>query len=574
MKASRHSRMREAHVTTDTEFDAIVVGSGITGGWAAKELTEEGLKVLMIERGRMVEHQVDYITETIPAWELPFRGKGDPVLWKHDYPLQHGTGFVNEWNYHFFANERENPFQTTEEKPFVWIRGYQLGGKSLTWFRQTQRWSDFEFEANKHDGHGVDWPIRYADLSPWYDYVEEFAGISGSLEGLPQLPDGQFQPPMPMNHVERAFKAKIEEEFPGRKVINGRQANLTEDKEGRSRCQHRHICSRGCSYGAYFSTQSSTLPAAKKTGRLTIWTDSRVVEINYDPRLKLATGVDVVNVATTERRRVTARVIFVCAATLNTIQLLLQSRSEAFPTGMANSSGTLGRYLMDHVLGHVAGAVPGYEDRSYYGFRPSGIYVPRFRNITEPSSDMVRGYMLLGGAHRGTWTSGSTAPGLGAEFKKTYRLRGHWQIRLVPQIECLPRKDNYATLDEKNRDRFGFPQIKVNVAFGENERQLFHDAINESERMLTAFGAKVIAKTADLSTPGSAVHEMGGARMGRDPKTSVVNSFNQTHDVPNLFITDGSSMTSSGTQSPSLTFMALTARAAATAVSMLKEGNI
>ncbi len=562
-------------MSSANSFDAIVVGSGITGGWAAKELTERGLKVLMIERGPMVEHQADYNTETLAPWELPFRGMGDPVKMKRDHPPRSSRGFADEWNEHFFAKDWENPFQTPEGRPFSWVRGYQLGGKSLIWGRQSYRWSDHDFEANKRDGHGIDWPIRYADLAPWYDHVEEFAGISGSHEGLDQLPDGKFQPPMALNHVEKAFKAKLEADFPGRKLIIGRTANMTEDKEGRTRCQYRNICSRGCSYGAYFSTQASTLPAAQKTGNLTLLTDRRVTAIDYDPKTKRATGIRAINAKTKAGETYTAKIIFVCAAALNSLQLLLLSRSEANPNGFGNSSGMLGKGIMDHAMGFIAATLPGYTDRTSFGRRPTGFYIPRFRNITEPKEGLFRGYGFQGYATRSGWHSGLSRPGIGAALKEDLRHEGGWNLLLAPFSECLPRDDNQVTLDATHLDPWGLPQLRIDVTWGDNERNLVKDGVTEGQRMIESFGGKVTMKVDEPTTsPGGAIHEMGGARMGHDPKTSVLNKHNQMHDVSNVFITDGAAMSSSACQNPSLTYMALTARACDAAVSMLKEHKI
>ncbi len=564
-------------MSRENSFDAIVIGSGITGGWAAKELTEKGLKVLMIERGQMVEHQTGYTTETLAPWELPFRGMGDPTVNARDYPQRSTAGFSNEWNQHFFAKDTENPFQTAEGKPFTWVRGYQLGGKSLIWGRLCFRWSDYDFGANKRDGHGVDWPIRYADLAPWYDHVEEFAGISGSIEGLPQLPDGKFQAPMELNHVEKAFKSKLEAQYPGRKLIIGRTANMTEAKEdqGRSACQYRGICSRGCSYGAYFSTQSSTLPAAQKTGNLTVLTDRRVVAIDYDPKTKRATGIRAINAHTKAGETYNAKVIFTCAAALNSLQLLLLSRSEAFPAGLGNSSGALGKGVMDHVMGIVYAAVPGYTDRTYFGNRPNGFYIPRFRNITEPREEMLRGYAFQGAASRGGWQRGGSTPGVGKKLKGDLRHQDGWTLALTPFAECLPSDTNQVTLDETHLDPWGLAQLKVDVSWGENEHALLRDAVAEGQRMVESFGGKVLFKSElPFNQPGGAIHEMGGARMGHDPKTSVLNKYNQMHDVPNVFVTDGAAMSSSACQNPSLTYMALTARACNSAVSMLKEHHV
>ena len=555
-------------------YDAIVVGSGITGGWAAKELTERGLKVLMIERGRKVEHQADYENETKAPWDLPYRGVGDPQVMK-DYA--NSVPFSNEWNYQFFVNDTANPYQTPKEAPFDWVRGYQQGGKSLIWGRQCYRWSDLDFGANKRDGNGHDWPIRYADIAPWYDHVESFVGVSGSTEGLSQLPDGKFQPPMALNHLEKVFKAKIEADHPGRKLIIGRTANMTQDKPelGRTRCQYRNICSRGCSYGAYFSTQSATLPAAVATGRLTVINDSRVVGVDYDPATKRATGVRIVNETTKATATHKARIIFLCAGTLNTVQLLLLSRSESFKNGLGNNRDRLGRGIMDHAMAFVAATVPGHLDREYFGWRPTGFYIPRFRNATEPKEGMLRGYGIQGAAVRAGWQRGLGAGGIGKELKDELRQMGGWSVLLVPFAECLPRDTNRATLDETGTDKVGLPQLHIDMRWSDNELALVRDGAAEGAAMLEAMGGKIVYRFDKPSkAPGGAIHEMGGAAMGNDPESAVINAFSQMHDVANVFVTDGAAMASSACQNPSLTYMALTARACANAVSMLKEGKL
>jgi len=559
-------------VTAAGQFDAIVVGSGISGGWAAKELTERGLKVLMIERGRRVEHGRDYTTEMVPPWELAYRGLGDPL--DANVGARRDAGGVDEWNQHFFVDERQHPYQTPDGRPFNWRRGYQLGGRSLVWGRQCYRWSDTDFEANARDGHGVDWPIRYADLAPWYDHVEAFAGISGSSERLPQLPDGPFQPPMPLNHVEAAFKAKIEASFPGRKVIPGRVANLTQDLNGRQRCRYRDTCSRGCSLGAYFSTQSSTLPAARKTGNLTLLTGHRVVGLDFEPATRRVTGVRVVDASGRAGATYTSRIVFLCASTLNSVQILLQSKSERFPNGLANSSGVLGQFLMDHAQGSLVAVVPGYQDRSYYGFKPNGFYIPRFRNLSEMSPGLLRGYGVQGNAFRVNWYQRLAIAGVGAPLKAKLRTLGAWVITLSPFAECLPNASNRVTLDEKRLDLQGQPQLLIDFTWGDNERALLADAVTEGQRMVSAFGGQILSKRAEPVVAGGSGHEMGGARVGRDPSSSVLNGLNQAHDAPNLFVTDGASMTSSACQNPSLTYMALTARACDAAMSMLKESKI
>ncbi|WP_029013187.1 FAD-dependent oxidoreductase [Niveispirillum irakense] len=559
------------------EFDAIVVGSGITGGWAAKELTEAGLKVLLIERGRQITHGQDYATETTPPWELPFHGAGDAALYDEKYPVQRRNRAFDEWTQGHFINDIDNPYSTAAgSEAFLWLRSYQLGGRSLTWGRQTYRWSDYDFEANKRDGHGTDWPIRYADLAPWYDHVEEFIGVSGSVECIAALPDGRFQPPMALNIVEQHVKSAIEGNFPDRRLIIGRTANLTQEKEGRATCQNRNICARGCSYGAYFSTQSSTLPAAQATGRLTLVTDTIVEAVEHDPATGKATGVLVVDANTGARRRHTARLIFLNAGAFNSTHLLLRSRSAAFPNGLANSSGVLGTHIMDHANAVSAVAIiPGFDQHTTYGNRPTGIVIPRFRNLDRNDAPrFTRGYSYQGGAFQGGWTGGKRMPGVGADFKARLRTPQAWRMVLVTYAESLPLASNRLTLDPNRKDKHGMPVLQIAFQHGENERTALADAAAEAKAMLTAAGGQVVISITEPGLGGSSIHEMGGARMGWDPKTSVLDRFSRAHDVPNLFVTDGAQMSSSACQNPSLTYMALTARACHHAVSLLKQGSI
>lgn len=560
----------------NTDFDAIVVGSGITGGWAAKELTEKGLKVLMVERGRHIEHGTDYVTEMKAPWEMPFRGEGDAELYERDFAIQSKNRHFTEYTQNHFVNDRENPYAVADGTHFNWWRSYQLGGRSLTWGRQSYRMSDHDFGANKKDGHGVDWPIRYADLKPWYDHVEKFIGVSGQNEGLSSLPDGVYQPPMALNVLEKHAKAAIEAQWPDRRLTIGRTANLTQEKEGRSACQYRMLCPRGCSYGAYFSTQSSTLPAAQATGNLTLITDTVVETVDYDAKAKRASGVSVLNVKTGERRRYTARIIFMNAGAFNTNHVLLRSRSEAFPNGLGNSSGRLGTHIMDHAstVGAIA-LFDTFQDRTSYGNRPTGIIIPRFRNLgDQPEGDFVRGYSFQGGALRSTWTRGKREAGIGEAFKDHLRHVGPWRMVLVSFAESLPRETNRLRLDPVKVDQFGAPLLQIDFTHGENERKALTDAGKEASAMLTAAGGKVVMSLNQPGIGGSAIHEMGGAMMGQDPRTSVTNRWNQLHDVPNVFVTDGAAMASSACQNPSLTYMALTARACNNAVKMLKEGRI
>lgn len=558
------------------EFDAIVVGSGITGGWAAKELTEAGLKVLMIERGRKIEHGVDYATETKTPWEMPFRGSGDAAHYVKEYAVQMKNRHFTEYTENHFVNDAENPYSTGEDTAFTWFRSYQLGGRSLTWGRQSYRWSDYDFDANRRDGFGTDWPIRYADLAPWYDKVEQFIGVAGAMEGLPQLPDGKFQPPFPLNVVEQAVRERISERWPERRLTVGRTANLTEAKDGRAKCQTRSICARGCSYGAYFSTQSSTLPAAMKTGNLTVITDAVVEAVEYDPATRRATGVRFIDTRTKERRRATSRIVFLNAGAFNSNHVLLNSTSDAMPNGLGNSSGVLGTHIMDHAstLSAIA-LMPGFEQSTTFGNRPTGVVIPRFANMdTLDGKGHTRGFSYQGGALQSGWTRGKREAGVGAAYKESLQPPGPWRMVLVAFADCMPRAGNRLTLDRGKTDSNGLPQLHIDFSFGAEEHAALAEAKAESAAMLTHAGGKVIMGFDKPGPGGTAIHEMGGARMGHDPKTSVLNRWSQSHDVANLFVTDGAQMSSSACQNPSLTYMALTARACDAAVRMLREGAI
>ncbi|GIX31296.1 MAG: GMC family oxidoreductase [Porticoccaceae bacterium] len=558
------------------QFDAIVVGSGITGGFAAKELTERGLKVLVLERGRMVEHGRDYVGEHLPPWRIPYRGLPLRELYARDYPVQSTLYAFDETTRHYFVNDRENPYEEGSGK-FLWYRADVVGGKSLLWGRQTYRFSDLDFEANQRDGHGIDWPIRYADLAPWYDHVERFIGVSGSQEGIPHLPDGQFLPPMELNVMEKTFKARVEAAFPERRVIIGRCAVLTVPHNGRGACHYCGPCQRGCSVGAYFSSQSSTLPAAARTGNLTLLPNSVVTRIDYDAKARRATGVQAVDARTGERRSYTARLIFLCAGTVATTQLLLASRSAAFPRGLANSSGALGHYLMDHTFGTGAvGIFADHPDKVVFGNRPNGLYIPRFRNLAgDEGLGFVRGYGYQGGALRMGWQGLSRqVPGFGAEFKAALRRPGPWMVYLSGFGECLPRRENRIELHPRKKDRFGLPLPVFHFQWSENERALMRDVEAQARLMLERAGAKSVQSWLHESAGGEAIHEMGTARMGDDPRQAVLNRYNQAHDVPNLFVTDGAAMTSSSCVNPSLTYMALTARAADYAARRLAEGGL
>lgn len=558
------------------DFDAIVVGSGITGGLAAKELTEAGLKVLMIERGRNIRHQQDYTTEMKTPWEMPFRGLGDQEMYAREHAVQMLNRHFTEYTQNHFVNDAQNPYSKAEGTDFNWFRSYQLGGRSLTWGRQSYRWSDYDFEANKRDGHGTDWPIRYADLAPWYDKVEEFIGVSGAKEGLKQLPDGRFQPPMALNPVEQHVREVMQANWPERRLTIGRTANLTEGKGERGQCQNRSICARGCSYGAYFSTQSSTLPAAMATGRLTVITDAVVEKLDYNPKTRRITGVRYLDRNTKERKTATARMVFLNAGAFNSVHVLLNSASEAMPNGLANSSGVLGTHIMDHAntLSAIA-LMPGFEDRTTTGNRPTGVVVARYRNMDAMDGEgHTRGYSFQGGALQSTWTAGKRDPGIGAELKQKLQKPGMWRMVLVAFADCVPRATNKLTLDPKAVDADGIPQLNIAFAFGKEERAALAQAKADAGEMLTRAGGQVIMGFDQPGAGGTAIHEMGGARMGHDPATSVLNKWSQSHDIANLFVTDGAQMSSSACQNPSLTYMALTARAADAAASMLREGKI
>jgi choline dehydrogenase-like flavoprotein len=554
-------------------FDAIVVGSGISGGWAAKELTERGLSVLLLERGKMVEHGKDYTAARKGPWEFPHRGGRTrelidkyPVL-KRDYPL-------NERQPDWWANEQESPY--TEVKRFDWYRGYQLGGRSLTWGRQSYRHGDLDFDANAREGIAVDWPIRYADIAPWYDHVEKFAGIAGSVEGLPQLPDGQFQPPMPLNVVESAISARIARGFGGtRHMIPSRTANLTQKLGGRYPCQYRNACRLGCPYGAYFSTQSSTLPAAMATGKLTLKVHTIVTDVVYDKDRRRATGVRVMDAHTKETTVYRAKVVFLCASTLNSTWILLQSAKDVWPGGLGSSSGELGHNLMDHHFRCGAtGVVHDHMDRAVYGQRPCGYYVPRFRNIGADKRPYLRGFGYQGSANRLGWERAVAELGIGGAFKDEMATPGPWRVGSTAFGEMLPDHRNRVTLDEARKDAWGMAVLAIDCEFRENETLMRRDMMNDMAEMLEAAGVGEVRVYDNGSFPGQGIHEMGTARMGRDPKTSVLNGHNQVWDAPNVFVTDGSCMTSAACVNPSLTYMALTARAAAFAVEELKRGNL
>lgn len=559
----------------ETTYDAIVVGSGMTGGWAAKELTEKGLKTLVLEAGRPILPEKDYV-EHIPPWEMKFRGMGDRVRLQEDQPIQSTCYACDEWSSKFFVSDKENPYTTEEGKPFRWIRGRQVGGRSIMWGRQVYRWSDLDFEANLRQGIAIDWPIRYADIAPWYDRVEDFIGISGEPLGLPQLPDSRFLPPMELNCAEMTVRDAIAKHFGGERVLTiGRVAVLTRPHQGRPACHYCGPCERGCITRSYFSSVNATLPAAESTGRMTLLPHSVVHSVSFDARTRKATGVRVINAKTRATMQFQARVIFLCASALESVRILFNSATPEFSDGLANSSGELGHNLMDHVKGGGARAIiPGNEDRMAIGRRPNGIYVPRFRNLKTKKDEFLRGYGFEGGGHREGWERGFVQPGFGAEFKKSMSRPGPWRFSFQGYGECLPSHSNYVELDRERVDTWGIPVLKIHCVWSENELAIRKDMSIAATEMLAAAGAREIEPYVYDQPPGFSIHEMGTARMGRDPKTSVLNSYNQAHDVKNLFITDGGAMTSSSCVNPSLTYMALTARACDYAVQQMKKGEL
>lgn len=556
----------------DMVYDAIVIGSGISGGWAAKELCEKGLNTLVLERGRIVEHVKDYPTMNLDPWDTELRGELTPEQRKkHQVSIR--SNWVGTDTAHFWADDEANPY--TEVKPFLWLRAHQMGGRSLLWGKQTYRWSDLDFEANSKDGHGVDWPMRYKDIEPWYTYVEKFAGISGEPLGLPQLPDSHFLPPMELNCVEKHVKSRIEKEFDGRHLIIGRCAHLTVPHNGRGQCQNRNRCSRGCPYGAYFSSNSVTLPAAHATGKLTIRPFSIVQSIIYDDTKGKATGVRIIDAETNEDIEYSAKVIFCNASTLSTTQILLNSKSNRFENGFGNDSGELGHNLMDHTYRVGAmGKVEGFDDKYYKGRRPNGIYIPRYWNVDEKTKNdkFLRGFGYQGGGYRGGYAANNE--NFGADFKESILKPGSWEFFITGFAECLPYHDNRVSLNTDVLDKWGQPTLAIDAEFKENERAANKQIQEDAVEMLQKSGLKDIIGFDNEHPPGYGVHEMGTARMGLDPKTSVLNGFNQVHAAKNVFVTDGACMTSSSCVNPSLTYMAITARAVNHAVSELKKMNL
>ena len=558
-----------------TKFDAIVIGSGMTGGWAAKEFTEKGLRTLVLEAGRPIIPEKDYV-EHVPAWEMTFRGMRDRKKLLRDQPIQSLCYACEEPNAQFFIKDTENPYTTDPGKPFRWIRGRQVGGRSILWGRQCYRWSDLDFEANLQQGIAIDWPIRYADLAPWYDYVEEFIGISGEALGLAQLPDSKFLPPMELNCSERVVRNAVAKNFASERVLTiGRVAVLTRAHKGRAACHYCGPCERGCITRSYFSSVNATLPASEKTGNLTLRPFSTVHSLIFDSGSRKVTGVLVIDSQTRAALEFHAPLIFLCASTLESTRILFNSATPEFPSGLANSSGELGHNLMDHIKGGGATAIiPCNSDRTSFGNRPNIAYMPRFRNVRQKQAGFLRGYGFQGESEQEDWDRGAASPAFGADFKRAISQRGQWRFTFSGYGECLPNLNNFVEIDKNTVDAWGIPSLKIHCAFGENELAIRKDMSIAGAEMLSAAGGISIQPFLDDDPPGFSVHEMGTARMGRDPKTSVLNSWNQCHDIKNLFITDGGCMTSSGCVNPSLTYMALTARACDHAVNLIKRGEL
>jgi len=555
-------------------FDAIVVGTGISGGWAAKELCENGLKTLVLERGRMVTHIQDYPTANLDPWDMPNNGDLTPEQ-KSRQEKQARTGYtVRAESSHWFVDDVTHPYNET--KRFDWMRGYHVGGRSIMWGRHSYRWSDLDFEANAKDGIAVDWPVRYKDIAPWYDRVEEYIGVSGENLGLSQLPDGKFEPMMQLNCVEQHFREQVAEQFEGRVVTAGRVAHITSDKkyDGRSKCQFRNRCIRGCPFGGYFSSVSSTLPAAERTGNMTLRANSIVHEVIYDAATGKASGVKVIDRETNESMVFNAKIIFLCASSMASSAILMQSKSERFPNGLGNDSDQLGRNIMDHQLGVGAnGTFDGFEDKYYKGRKPNGVYIPRFRNLdADTKKDYLRGFGYQGGASRGNWEEAIAEHAFGKDLKEAVLKPGGWSMGIMGFGEVLPYEENRFTLDYENLDEWGLPTLTFDAEFKDNEWKMREDMKAQAVAMLEQAGFKNVNAYDNPGALGLGIHEMGTARMGRDPKTSVLNGYNQVHTCPNVFVTDGSFMTSASCVNPSLTYMAFTARAANYAAEQLKKG--
>lgn len=557
-------------------FDVIVVGSGMSGGWAAKEFCENGLKTLVLERGKDVKHIKDYPTTNLDPWEFA-HANAIPLAVKNENPIVSKCYAYKEDAAHFFLSDTEQHY--IQEKPFDWIRADAVGGKSLLWARQIQRWSDYDFEGPVRDDFAVDWPIRYKDIAPWYSYVEKFIGVSGNKDGNSAMPDGEFLPAFEMNTVEKMVQSKIQAKYPDRQVIQGRCAHITDPQpihlaQGRTKCQNRVLCQRGCPFGGYYSSTASTLPWAEKTGNLTLKANKIVESIIYDEQKGRAVGVRVIDRATKAVEEYFARVIFMNASTLATNLILLNSKSNRFPNGLGNDNELMGKYVAFHnYMGNVGGSVEGFEDKYYYGKRPTQPIIPNFRNVHKQETDFLRGYASFFSAYRSTGIATQGAQ-VGQAYKDNLTEVGGWWVWMIMQGETIPSENNYIKLSENHKDMYGLPQLITHVDYQDNDYKSLEDFLNQGSEMLEAVGVKNISANRNNQNPGLDIHEMGGVRMGNDPKTSLLNKWNQLHHCKNVFVTDGSAMTSTGTQNPSLTFMALTARAANYAMDEMKKKNL
>jgi choline dehydrogenase-like flavoprotein len=563
--------------SSENTFDAIVIGSGISGGWAAKELCDKGLKTLVLERGRNVVHNQDYPTTHMAPWEFPHRGRM-PKEFIGENPLISKAAGFDDTTDHFFIKDKDHPY--VQEKPFDWIRGYQVGGKSLTWGRACQRWSDFEFSAPQRFGYGIDWPIRYDDVAPWYSHVEKFIGVCGNKDGIESMPDGEFLRPFDLNCVESAVQKSIKENYKDRHLVAARWAHITEPQEihlqqGRGQCQARNMCMRGCPYGGYFSSVSSTLPWAQKTGNLTIRPHSVVHSVIYDEEKGKAIGVKVIDAETKEETDFFAKIIFLNASALNSTLVLLNSRSKRFPNGLGNDNGLLGKYVTFHnYRASVGGVIDGFEDKYYFGRNPTEPILANYRNLHKQDTDYLGGFTTFMGAHRMRGKQGNEAASFGADFKKNMAEPGGWRVYMYMQGETIPKETNYVKLSPDQKDQWGIPLLVTNVGYDDNDEKMIKDFLTQSKEMLEKAGVRDIQTHDSKQAPGLDIHEMGGVRMGHDPKTSLLNKHNQLHLCKNVFVTDGACMTSTGNQSPSILYMALTARAVDFAVSEVKIGNL
>lgn len=559
---------------SEEQFDVIVIGSGITGGWAAKEFCEKGFKTLLLERGRNVEHG-SYPTESAGPWNMPFRGLGDAQELERAYRgAARNISGLTEYAQHFYVKDAEEPYQVEPGTEFHWLRGYQLGGKSLIWGRHVPRFAPIDFTANAADGHGSRWPIGYDDIAPWYDYVEDFIGVSGQAEGLPHFPDGKYLPPFELTDVEKSLKRSVEQQYPDRRLTVGRTANLTREHRGRAPCMSRLHCQRGCSLGAYFSSLSSTLPVARKTGNLTVLTDTIAVSLIFDPKQKRVSGVQTLNAKTKVAQTYRARTFFVCASAFNSVHLLLNSRSEAHPNGLGGNSGVLGRYILDHVMGgFVEGTTTAFADSYTRGIRPTPFIIPRFQNLKADDAPFRRGYFFWGQSYRLGWSRGTFTRGIGVDLKNELRKPGPWMVSMNTCGEMLPRRENTLELADRAVDDHGIPQLRINFRYSDNEARMMADAQREAVALFKRAGIRVLSSGSAV-VPGGALHEMGGARMGADPSESVLNAFNQCHDAQNVFLTDGAALPSGSCYNPSLTYMAITARAADHAAGLLREHHL